>query len=85
MLQLTCPSSVQLGAPKKEHPASHFSPFRSSELLRILLYTMHYAESHHDCLHQWELLPIWLILGAGGPFSENRNRGKGGERREKVE
>jgi len=38
MLQLTCPSSVQLGAPKKEHPASHFSPFRSSELLRILLY-----------------------------------------------
>jgi len=23
---------------------------------------------------------IWLIDGAGGPFSENRNRGKGGER-----
>ena len=23
---------------------------------------------------------MWLIDGAGGPFSENRNRGKGGER-----
>jgi len=28
---------------------------------------------------------IWLILGAGGPFSEIRNRGKGGERGGKEE
>jgi len=28
---------------------------------------------------------FWLILGAGGPFSEIRNRGKGGERGGKEE
>ena len=58
MLQLS-PSSVQL--PRSHEGRASGQPFQPvSDLLRILYYAL--CRIHHDCLHQWELLPNWELF-----------------------
>ena len=52
------------GATKEELPATDtvaiLACFAVSDLLRILYYAL--WRIHHDCLHQWELLPNWELF-----------------------